>query len=212
MDDYTETLWNAQRNAEAVGKVVTGLGVLCTRSEYLWLIVKDQSPDRIATKDISIGMGGIHIGGRLLVPFINVREYESNHGEPCVAFEMEGKEAIFAPADAPEDQCFIQVVDRFLKTAWFQDDMVYLSDLNGSVGSPTKDKPVNVRRHTQYIEAHPDTNVRIPEDELVVRGEIMTFGEITWAQRDEDGDGNRYLHIVMNDGRYRLISFGDLSR
>lgn len=213
MEDIVLALWKAQNSSSAVGKVITGLGVLCTRYDELWLIVEGQGADRVKASDIGISLGGIIIGGRLLVPFCDVKPLERDSGEPCVSFEMSGKEAMFAPAMAPDDDRYIKEVDFLLNRDWYDGDHVYIHDLDGSCARRSEmkdgeDEVVLLRRSDLEI---PEKGL-LPTDILRILGEDMRLGEITWMERENDGDGNRYGHIVMMDGRYRRIAFGDLGR
>lgn len=212
MEDIVSAMWSAQNNTGALGKVIAGLNVLCTRYETLWLIVEGKQPDLVKAKDVGLSLGGITIGGRLLVPFSNVKPWDLDCGEPCVSFEMAGEMAMFAPAQAPDDDRFAKNVERFLSNDWYHGDIVYLSDLAGPVGKREGNKPIDLRRHKSLIDAHPDMTVRILEDELVVHGEVMVLGDITWFDAEQDGDGNRYAHLVLKDGRYRRLALGDLGR
>lgn len=214
MTDLTNTLWMAQRDAEAVGKVIGGLRVLCAEGRDLWFISEDGAPRWIASGSLGLTLEGITVDDAMMIPFADIKAYERDSGDPCVAFEVKGKEAMFAPAAANKDNGFIKDVADFLNNDWMEDDDVFLSDLDGSAGSRDRDRgaEIGVRRpeNTTKTPVHPVT--LDPGDELVVRGEAMRLGSVTWAQRDSDGDGNRFLHVVMDDGRYRRISLGDFGR
>lgn len=212
MEDIVGALCGAQNGAEALGRVIAGVGVLATRYEELWLIVEGQSPDRVRSADIGLSLGGITICGRLLVPFCDVKAWERDCGEPCIAFEMSGKEAIVAPATAPDDDQFVTEIQRFIENDWYTEDTVYLSSLDGPAGSRPAAAAEGYVIDMVRPEHLPAGRPLIGEDTLRVLGEEMRLGDITWAERETDGDGNRYLHIVMADGRYRRVSAGDLSR
>ena len=123
---------------------------------------------------------------------------------------MAGKEAIIAPATAPDDDIFVKEVSFLLSRDWYETDDVYLHSLDGYVGQDT-DPEVSLQRPKEMLPDNPDP-VLIPDDQLIIRGEVMRLGDISWMERESDGDGNRYGHIIMKDGRYRCICFGDLSR
>lgn len=211
MDDVVAALWSAQNDTGALGRVIMGLGVLTTRYEELWMIREGHQPNRVKSKDIGITLGSLTIGGHILAPLCNIKGADRDSGEPCVYFEMVGQETVFVPATAPDDDRFIKELDRFLSNDWYDSDTIYLSDLDGAVGNRDNDDLVLHRPEALRAE-HPDAKVLIPEDEIRIFGDTMRLADIVWFERESDGDGNRFGHIFMTDGRYRRISFGDLGR
>lgn len=212
MEDMAAVLWTAQMDTDAIGRVIQGLGVLTTRYEDLWLIVEDSQPDPIKSKDIGINLGGITIGGRLLVPFCNVKRWDLDSGEPCVAFDMAGKMALFAPATAPEDDQFVREMEFLLTRDWCSSDIIYLSNLDGPCGDRNTHGKTPDSEITVLWEPVREATDLQRTDTVQVLGESLRLDEITWMERETDGDGNRYGHIVMTDGRYRRIALGDLGR
>jgi len=214
MDDVVGALWSVKNGASGLGPVIAGIGMLAARYEELWLIVEGHGPDRIKSTDIGFSLGGITVGGRLLVPFCDVKAWERDAGEAGVAFEMSGREAVIAPATPPADGHFGPEVMKFLTNDRYSDDIIYLSSLDGPCGD--RDGCAERQEEDVYLlrtpGQDPSAETSLPTDILRVLGEDFTIGEITWAEREDDGDGNRYLNLVMSDGRYRRIAAGDLGR
>lgn len=213
MTDIVGALWTAQNDADALGRVLRGLGALAAHSDQLWLIVEGHAPRRVATKDIGLTLNCITIAGQTLAALVDIRGMDRSSGEPCVSFEIAGKEAMFAPAEPPADDQFVIEAGRFLDSDWCEDDIVYLSSLDGPLGDRSRSEKLDqlgimVMRHMDNAPGGPI----IGNDILRVLGEDMRLADMTWFERETDGDGNRYAHIVMKDGRYRRISLGDLGR
>jgi len=215
MSDIATAMWSGIRESEALGKLMRGLAVLARTQTELWMIVEGREPRRFAVSSLGFSLEGMSIDGEMAIPFATVSAYEGRDGEPCICFETDGAAAIIAPAAPPGTDEFMKDAVAMLRSDWYDLDTVYLSDLNGSLGrhkTPEGESEVQLRRPTAVAQAAPDMDAPHPDDEMVILGEVMRLGDLTWMERDTDGDGNRYGHIVLSDGRYRRVTFGDLSR
>lgn len=211
MPDKITNLWCAHREAEAVGNMIRGISLLVADGhENLWLIVEGQEPKRFTPAQVAISLNGIDIADTT-VGYDAITPWDRYVDGPCVNFRIGDKEAVIAPADAATHDEFLVEVDRLLSKDWYDGDDVYLSDLDGDVGTgPMDGKDVGLWRADGVVA--PEGVRLLPDDVLIVLGERMRLGDMSWVERDQDGDGNRYAHIVMTDGRYRRVCFGDLSR
>lgn len=211
MPDKITNLWSSGRENEAIGHLIRGVSLLAADGhENLWLIVEGEEPKRFTPAEVGISLKGVDIAGTIL-GYDGLTPWDGYVDGPCVSFRIGDKDALIAPADAASHNEFLTEIDRLLSNDWYNGDDVYLSDLDGSVGTgPMDGKDVGLWRDDS-VNA-PDDIRFLPDDVLIVLGERMRLGDMSWVERDQDGDGNRYAHVVMNDGRYRRICFGDLSR
>lgn len=211
MPDKTTNLWNAHLQNEGIGHLIRGVSLLAADGhENLWLIVEGEEPKRFTPSQVAISLKGLDIAGTAF-GYDVITPWNGYVDGPCVSFRIGDKEAVIAPADAATHDEFLVEIDRLLSNDWHDGDDVYLSDLDGSVGTgPMDGKDVGLWRADGVVA--PEGTRFLPDDVLIVLGERMRLGDMSWVERDQDGDGNRYAYIVMTDGRYRRICFGDLSR
>lgn len=194
MEDIKSALAVATGPGEHVGRLIAGLAVLREACGEVLLIVEGEDAQRIATDGLGVSFRSITRNDRPLVPFEGLEEWWNRSGSPCVAFATGGRQALFAPAKALDAEDIATTVRRFADGWSPGSEIVYLSDLDRSLGASGED------------------GLEVVDDVLHVLGAELPIADMAWAEAEGDGDGNDYLHIVMTDGRYRRVALGDLGR
>lgn len=211
MPDALTDLWSTHRDAETVGRIVKGLSALAADGHRsFWLIVQGGASRRFGAEEIRITLEGIDLAGTMLT-YGEIEAWGRQIDGPCIHFQISGKQAIIAPATAAAHDGFRRAVSRFFTEDWYDADNVYLGDLDHGLASGSGDEVrISILRPDEAPPA--EDGLPAPDEVLVVFDEHLRLGDMTWAELDTDGDGNRHLHLVMSDGRYRRICCGDLSR
>lgn len=194
MKTLDQALSSAHNEAPHAGVVIAGLRALRERcSEVLVIASRKADPLRIASSAISCDLDGLLLEGAPWVRFESIRAWERDSGDACVCWEHEGIRTVVAPARAIDLHQIARDLCRFVENG-FEDDFVHLSDLDGPVGSRLQQ----------------DLSIR--DGILRVNSENIPLENVAWTRHEHDGDGNLHCHIVLDDGRYRIVSVGDLSR
>jgi len=207
MQNATMLVYASGQQYRSIGEIVGGLVCLKTMSEELFVILPGESV-RARSSEVRVSDTGIVVQGRDMIPFEGTTSWERHHGNACVNFTLAGgDEGIIAPAVRPVGMDVAGEVSSFFRNA-SQDDDIFLMDLGSYIADGTEcpDHKMAVLRSAADKEVYDD------EDVLIVNGNRIPLADITWAEMDKDGDGNRHLHLVLADGRYRRVSAGDFSR
>jgi hypothetical protein len=203
MKEIVDNMWRTQNRGVDYGHVIMGLGLL-KKLDELWLIREDHEPLKIKTEDLTLDFEGIKVGEEIYFKFEDMEEWGSYLSQPCVSWEIAYKKIMFAPAKASDIESVVMEMDSFLEKRW--DDNIYVSDIARPLTA--------IEGHEDKIFAtlHPETNKLGPESKVTIEGHEIVLKEVTWIEDEEDGDSNRFLHVVLENGTYRRICFGDLGR
>ena len=193
MEDVKIILERAMREGEPVGRLIAGLAVLRETCREIVLIVEGEEPLRIATDALGVSFGSITLHGRPLIPFDRLSGWDRPSGSPCIAFSVDGRDAIIAPGRALDARDIARTVERFAGDRGPGSDTVYVNGLDWAGGRAGRE-------------------LTLADGVLTALGEALPVADMAWADAEADGDGNDHLHVVMADGRYRRIAVGDLGR
>ena len=207
MQNATMLVYASGQQYRSVGEIIGGLVSLKTMSEELFVILPGEFV-RARSSEVRVSDTGIVVQGRDMIPFEGTTCWERHHGNACVNFTLGGgDEGIIAPAVRPAGMDVAGEVSNFFRNASREDD-IFLADL----GEHLADGEECPGHKMAVLRSAPDKEGYDDDDVLVVNGNRFPLVDITWAEMDQDGDGNRYLHLVLADGRYRRVSAGDFSR
>ncbi len=208
--DATTAVYASAQEYRSAGEIIGGLVALKVLSEELFVILPGELI-RTRSSDVRVSETGIVVQGRDVIPFAGTTTWEGYSGNACVNFTITAgdreREGIIAPATRPADMDVGREITRFFRSC-DQGDHFHVYDLDGRVpdGDDTPESKLFIRADAPGKSGYDDG------DAMVVLGNRLPLAEMTWAEIDEDGDGNRYLHLVMTDGRYRRICAGEFDR
>lgn len=209
MKDAAYAIYAAGQRYRSIGPLIGGVMVLRTMADALFVFLPGETLT-VASADIVVTETGIMADGRLVLPFDGAGPWD-RYGGPdgtCVSFTLDGgTDGLIAPATRPADMDPGLAVKRFFEEC-SQDDDVFLQDIGAYVpdGDDRPEERMVVLRKSAHYDRYCD------DDILIVRGHRLPIAGMAWAEFETDGDGNRHLHVVMADGRYRRIGAGDFSR
>lgn len=207
MQTATSRLYDEARAYSGVGTIIGGLVAIKTMAKDLFVIMP-QELIRVGSSDIRATEEGIVIGDRVVIPYAGTDVWDRQYDGTCVNLTMDGiGECLIAPATRPEGMTPGNEVKLFFDRC-SQEDNIFLQDLDTYV----PDGPDSPREKMLLMRSERDKAAVDDDDVLIVLGNRLPIGEMTWAEMDSDDDGNYYLHVVMSDGRYRRVSAGDFSR
>lgn len=209
MTDAAYEIYAAGLRYRSIGTLIGGLVALKSLADELFVFLPAETL-RIASADMTLTEAGIVGAGRMIVPFDGARPWE-RYGGPdgtSVSFTLsDGTDGLIAPATRPDGMDVGRIVKLFVDECR-SDDQIFLQDVAGYVPSSSDhpDERLNATWRSGDAERYGD------DDVLTVLGNRIPLGGMTWAESETDSDGNRHLHVVMADGRYRRIGAGDFSR
>lgn len=202
MRDIIHKMWGFHNRNIKCGDIIRGLGLLRSAGE-LWLIQENKNPVKLKAEDIMLDFDGIKAGDAFF-DFDSMEELSAFQSYPSVCWESDNEKVLFAPANPSDLDYVISEMNGFIEKWWA--DYIYINDLQKSLSS------IEDQEGKIFVTKDPSTDQLGPDSEVNFQGHKIILKEVTWIEQDEDGDGNRYLHIVLENGTYRRICFGDLSR
>jgi len=210
MTDAASAVYASGQEYRSIGEIIGGLVALKALSEELFVVLPGELI-RARSSEVRICETGVVVQGRDVVPFAGTTTWDGRHGNGCVNFTIaEGsrhREGIIAPATRPKGMDVGREVTAFFRSC-DSHDQFWLYDIDGHVcdGDEHRDRKMVMMTDVPGKEAYDDG------DAMIVLGNRLVLAEMTWAEMDTDGDGNRYLHVVMDDGRYRRVCAGEFDR
>jgi len=209
MKDAAHEIYAAGQRCRSIGPLIGGVVALKSMADELFVFLPGETL-KVASGDVNVTEAGIDAAGRLVVPFDGAGPWDKYGGPDgtCVSFTLgDGPDGLIAPATRPADMDPGLAVKRFFEDC-SQDDDVFLQDIGAYVpdGDDRPEERLYVMRRSAHYDRYGD------DDVLIVRGHRLPLVDMTWAESETDGSGNRHLHLVMADGRYLRVGAGDFSR
>ena len=205
--DASSRIYATSMSFRAVGEIIGALAALKRMSKDVFIITPGKSV-RTPSCNLTIDDWSIMAGGMPVVPFEGTTTWETDAGSTCVNFTlMDGSDGLIAPAERPAGMDITKEIKVFFQNI-YNDDDVFFYDIEKSI--PPED---DYEGDKVSMRAGPAGGANFSDDDLlIVMGHEIQLGSIVWAERTADGDGNRYLHLVTDDGRYLRVCVGDFSR